>query len=110
MLHTDAAQQRHGNSPASAPEASQQKPPRVQKQTNPGLPAPQRMNSQLGDTTAADLPAGSMGTSHISMMYGGHTPPPPWNSTPHAVMRTLQQVPDPIKIGRAQHEHTAQLA
>ena len=58
MIHTDAAQQRPGNPPASAPEASQQKPPRAQKQPNPGLPASQRMNSQPGDTTTTDQTAG----------------------------------------------------
>jgi len=58
MLHTDAAQQRPGNPPASAPEASQQKPSRAQKQANPGFPASQRMNSQPGDTTAAHQTAG----------------------------------------------------
>ena len=84
MLHTDAAQQRPGNPPASAPEASQQKPPRAQKQANPGLPASQRMNSQPGDTTAADQTAGTLDTSHTSLIHDGLTPPPPWNSTPHA--------------------------
>ena len=58
MLHTEAAQQRPGNPPASAPEATQQKPPRAQKQANSGLPALQRMNSQSGDPTAADQTAG----------------------------------------------------
>jgi len=71
MLHTDAAQQRPGNLPASAPEASQQKPPRAQKQANPGLPASQRMNGQPGDTTAADQTAGTLDTSHTSLIHDG---------------------------------------
>jgi len=81
MLHTDAVQQRPGNLPASAPEASQQKSPRAQKQANPGRPASQRRKSQPGDTTAADRTAGTMDTSHISVIHDGLAPPPPWNST-----------------------------
>jgi len=109
MLHTDAAQQRPGNSPASAPEVSQ-KQPRAQTQANSEFPASQRMHSEPGDTTAADLTAGTMDISHTSLIHGGLTPPPPWNPTPHATTPTLQQVLDPTKIGRAQHELRARLA
>jgi len=109
MLHTDAAQQQPGNPPASAPEASQ-KQLRAQKQANSEFPASQRMHSQPGDTTAADLTAGTMDTSHTSLIHGGPTPPPPWNATPHATTPTLQQVLDPTKIGRVQHERRAWLA
>ena len=109
MLHTDAAQQRPGNSPASAPEASQ-KQPRAQTQANSEFPASQLMHSQPGDTTAADLTAGTMDISHTSLIHGGLTPPPPWNPTPHVTTPTLQQVLDPAKIGRAQHELRARLA
>ena len=110
MLHTDAAQQRPGNLPASAPEASQPKPPRAQEQAHPGRPAAQRRKSQLGNTTAADRTAGTMGTSHISVIHDGPAQPPPWNSTPHALTQTLQKVLDLTKIGRVQHERSAQLA
>ena len=109
MLHTDAAQQRSGNSPASAPEASQQKSPRPQKQANPGRPVSQRRKSQPGDTTAVDRTAGTMGTSHINLIYDGLAPPPPGNSTPHAATPTLHLLA-PIIIGRAQYEHRAQPA
>ena len=109
MLYTDAAQQRPGNLPASAPEASQPKPPRAQEQAHPGRPAAQRRKSQLGNTTAADRTAGTMGTSHISVIYDGPAQSPPWNSTPHTSTQTLQQVLDLTKIGRVQHERRAQL-
>ena len=82
MLHKDVAQQRPGKQPASAPEASQ-KPLRAQEQTNSKIPTFQRMNSRPGDTTAADLMAGNMDTSHISLIHGGPSPPPRWDSTPH---------------------------
>jgi len=110
MLHTDAAQQRSGNSPTSAPEASQQKSPQAQKHANPGRPSSQRRKSQPGDTTAADRTAGTTDTSHISLIHNGLAPPPPWNSTPYAATPTLQQVNAPIIIGRAQYEHRAQPA
>ena len=106
MLYTDAAQQRPGNLPASAPEVSQPKPPRAQEQAHPGRPAAQRRKSQL----AGDRTAGTMGTSHISVIHDGPAQPPPWNITPHASTQTLQKVLDLTKIGRVQHERRAQLA
>jgi len=108
MLHTGAAQQRPGNPPASAPEASQ-KQPRVQTQANSEFPASQRTHSQPSDTTAADLTTGTMGTSHTSLIHGGHTPPPPWNPTPQVTTPTLQQVLDATKIGLVPHECRARL-
>ena len=110
MLHTDAAQQRPGNLPASAPKASPSKPPRAQVRTNPGRPAAQYRKSQLGNTSAADQTAGTMGTSHISVIQDGPAQPPPWNSTPHTSTQTLQQVNAPTILGRAQNEHKAQPA
>ena len=68
------------------------------------------MNSQPGETTAADQTAGALDTSHTSLIHDGLTPPPPWNSTPHTVTPTLQQVLDPTKIGRVQHERRAHFA
>ena len=94
----------------SAPEASQPKPPRAQEQVHPGRPAAQRRKSQLGNTTAADRTAGTMGTSHISVIHDGPAQPPPWNSTPHASTQTLQKVHDLTKIGRVQYERRTQLA
>ena len=107
MLHMDAAQHRPGNLP-SAPQASK-KPLRAQNQAN-GCTVSQRRQSQPGDTTAADRTAGTMGTSHISVIHDGPAQPPPWNSTPHASTQTLQKVLDLTKIGRVQHERRAQLA
>ena len=66
--------------------------------------------SQLGNTTAADRTAGTMGTSHISVLHDGRTSPPPWNSTPHAPTQTLQQVNAPTIIRQAPHEHRVQHA
>jgi len=97
MLQTDAAHQRPGNTPASAPEASHHKSPQTQKQENPGLPASQRRKSQPGETTAADLTAGTMDTSHIRLIYGGHPPPSPWNSTPHESRQYCSQYLNPSK-------------
>jgi len=109
MLHKDAAQQRPGNQPAPAPEASH-KLPRAQKQANSEIPVSQRMNSQPGDTTAADMTAGNMDTSHTSLIHGGPRPLPPWNPTPYTTTPTLQQVLDPTKNGRVQHERMTWLA
>jgi len=83
MLHNDAAQQRPGKKPASAPEASQ-KPPQAQGRANLTNPTLQRMSSRPGDTTAASLTDGNMDTPHISLIHGRHSPPPRWDPTPHA--------------------------
>jgi len=107
MLHTDAAQQRPGNLPL-APKASQQTPLRTQNQAN-GRTVSQRRKSQPGNTIAAERWAGTIDTTYISLIHDGPTPPPPWNSTPHAAIPTLHQ-PAPTIIGRAQHERRAQLA
>jgi len=106
MLHTDAAQQRPGNLP-SAPQASK-KPLRAQNQAN-GFTTSQRRQSRPGDTTAAERPAGTMDTTHISLIHDGPPSPPPWNSTPHGTMSTLQRTA-PTTTGRAQHERKAQPA
>jgi len=52
MLHNDAAQQRPGKKPASAPEASQ-KPPRAQGRANLKIPTLKCISSRPGDTTVA---------------------------------------------------------
>ena len=52
MLHNDAAQQRSGKKPASAPEASQ-KPPRAQERANLKILTPKPISSRPGDTTVA---------------------------------------------------------
>ena len=109
MLHNDAAQQRPGNRPASAPEASQN-PPRAQGRANSKIPTLQRMNSRPGDTTAAGLTAGNMDTSHISLIHGRPSPPPRWDSTPHAPTPTLQEELDPTKNERYKYKRITQVA
>ena len=78
MLHRNAAQQRPGYLP-SAPQAFQ-KLLRAQNQAN-GCTASQRRQSQPGDTTAAERPAGTMDTTHISLIYDGTSSPQPRKST-----------------------------
>jgi len=72
MLHNDAAQQRPGKKPASAPEASQ-KPPRAQGRANLKIPTLNRISSQPGDTTAASLTDRNMDTPHIIHIHGRHS-------------------------------------
>ena len=92
MLHTDAAQQRPGNLP-SAPQASQ-KPLRAQNQTNERTTS-QLRQSQPSDTTAAERPAGTMGTTYTSLIPGGPPSPSPWNSTPHDACRHYRKLHPP---------------
>ena len=54
------------------------------KQTGVRLPTGQRRQSQPGDTTAAERPAGTMDTTHISLIHDETPSPQPRNSTPHA--------------------------
>jgi len=75
MLHNDAAQQRPGKKPASAPEASQ-KPPRAQGRANPKIPTLKRISSRPRDTTVASLTDGNMDTPHIIHIHGRHSPSP----------------------------------
>jgi len=109
MLHKDAAQQRPGNQPVSAPEVSQ-KPLRAQEQANSKIPTFQGMNSRPGDTIAADLTARNMDTSHISLIHGGPSPPPRRDSTPPALTPTLQKGPGPTKNERHKHKRMARVA
>ena len=69
MLHNDAAQQRPGKKPASAPEASQ-KPPRAQGRANLKILTLKRISSRPGDTTVASLTDGNMETPHIIHIHG----------------------------------------
>ena len=97
MLHNDAAQQRAGKKPFSAPEASQ-KPPRAQGRANLTIPTLQRMTSRPGDTTVASLTDGNMDTPHIIHIHGRHNPPPRLDPTPHATKSTLQQPYGPANM------------
>jgi len=100
---------RRSNDPASAPEASQ-KPQRAQGRTNSKILTLQRMSSRPGDTTAASLTAGNTDTSHISFIHDRPSPPPRWDSTPHAPTPTLQQALDPTKNERYKHKRMARVA
>ena len=106
MLSRNAAQQRSGNRPA-APQAFQTLP-RAQTPTN-GCTTSQVRQRQLGSTTAAQRPAGTMDTSHVSRIHDGTPPPQPRTSTPHAIMPMLQRAA-PTTTRRVQHERKAQPA
>jgi len=108
MLHNDAAQQRSGKKPASAPEASQ-KPPRAQGRANLKILTLKRISSRPGDTTVASLTDGNMDTPHISHIHGRHSPPPRLDPTPHATKSTLQQPHGPAKIMRQKFKFLARL-
>ena len=72
MLHNDAAQQRAGEQPASAPTASQ-KFSRAQTAALK-IPTPKQANRRHGDIVATGLRDGSMGAMPIHI-YGKHSPP-----------------------------------
>jgi len=108
MLHNDAAQERPGKMPTSAPEASQN-PPRTQGRANLTILTLQRMNSRPGDTTDANLTDRNMDTPHIIHVHGRHSPPPRLDPTPHATKSTLQQPHDPAKIMRQKPKLLARL-
>jgi len=100
MLHNDAAQQRSGKKPSSAPEASQ-KPPRAQERANLKILTPkneQTSSSRPGDTTVASLTDGNMDTPHIIHIHGRYSPPPRLDPTPHATKSTLQQPYGPANM------------
>jgi len=109
MLHNDAAQQRPGKKPASAPEASQ-KPPRVQRRANLKILTLKRRSSRLRDTTVGSLTDGNMDTPHIIHIHERHSPPPRLDPTPHATKSTLQQPHGPAKIMREKPKLLARLA
>ena len=73
MLHNDAAQQRAGKQPASAPKASQ-KSPRAQTAAKLKIPTLKQADSRQGDIVATGLRDGSMGAMPIHI-YGKHSPP-----------------------------------
>jgi len=109
MLHNDAAQQRPGKKPASAPEVSQ-KQPRAQGRANLTIPTLKYMSRRPGDTTAASLTDGNMATPHIIHISGRHSPPPRFNPTPHATKSALQQPHGPTKNARLKPKRLARLA
>ena len=108
MLHNDAAQQRPGKKPASAPEASQ-KPPRAQGRENLKILTLKRTSSRPGDTIVANLTDRNMDTPHIIHIHDRHSPPPRLDPTPHATKSTLQQPYGPANM-RQKPKLLAQLA
>jgi len=94
MLHSDAAQQRPGKKPASAPEASQ-KPPRAQGRANIKILTLKRISSRPGDTTAASLTDGNMDTPHIIHIHGRHSPQTLLPLTTPATTRRIQHPQSP---------------
>ena len=74
MLHNDAAQQRPGEKPASAPEASQ-KSIRTQGQAKFKISTLASKGSRPEHTNAASLTGGNMETPHIIHIHGRHSPP-----------------------------------
>jgi len=74
MLHNNAAQQRPGEKPASAPKALQIKP-RAQGRANIKSPTLKRPRSRPEDTNTASLTDGNMDTMHIIHIRGAHSPP-----------------------------------
>jgi len=88
MLHNDTAQQRPGEKPASAPEASQ-KSIRAQGRANIKIPTLTRKSSRPGDTNAASLTDGNMETLHIIYIHGRHSPPTRSDLLAHATKLPL---------------------
>ena len=88
MLHNDAAQQRAGEQPASAPTASQ-KFPRAQTAAKLKIPTLKQANSRHGDIVATGLRDWGMDAMPIHI-YGKHSPPPrptTHNTATHATMQ-----------------------
>jgi len=73
MLHNDAAQQRPGEKPASAPEASQ-KSIRTQGQAKFKISTLASKGSRPEHTNAASLTGGNMETPHMIHIHGRHSP------------------------------------
>jgi len=88
MLHNNAAQQRHGEKPTSAPKASQTIP-RAQGRANI-LISTLKQRNQHKDTQVASLTDGNMDT-HIIHIQGAHSPPLRLDLTTPAKQQTQQQ-------------------
>jgi len=99
MLHNDAAQQRPGEMPASAPKTSK-KSPRAQGQAKFRIQTLKRASSRHEDTDATGLTDGNMETSHIIHIHGRHSPPTRLHLTTPAMTQMLQHPQGPTKILR----------
>jgi len=89
MQYNNAAQQRPGEKPASAPKASQIRP-RAQGQAYIPIPTLKHLRSRHEDTKAASLTDRNMDT-HIIHIRGAHSPAPRLDLTTHAKQQTQQQ-------------------
>jgi len=88
MLHNNAAQQQHGEKPASAPTMSQIIP---QAQGREYIPIPTlKQRNRHEDTQAASLTDGNMDT-HIIHIRGAHSLPSRLDFTTHAKQQTQQK-------------------
>ena len=97
MLHNNAAQQRPGEKPASAPKALQIKP-RAQGRANIKSPTLKRPRSRPEDTNTASLTDGNMDTMHIIHIRGARSPPPQVDLMTHASHQTRQHSHGPTEI------------
>jgi len=109
MLHNDAVQQRPGEKPASAPEASQ-KSPRAQGQVNFKIPTLKRTSSRPGDTNAAGLADRNIDTTHIIHIHSRHSPPTRLDLATHVTKSTLQEPHGLTKIMRQKSKPLTRLA
>jgi len=109
MLHNDAAQQRPGEKPASAPEVSQ-KSTRAQGQANINIQTLKRQRSRFRDTNAASLTDGNTDTTHVIHIHGRHSPQPRLDLTTYAIQQTQQHPHGPAKILRQKSKLPTRLA
>ena len=101
MLHNDAAQQRAGEQPASAPNTSQ-KSPRAQRAAKSKIPTLKPADSRHGDMVATVLRDWSMDTMSPIYIHGSHSPPSlptTHEPTPHAI-RLYDTIPSGMDTGR----------
>jgi len=97
MLHNNAAQQRPGEKPVSAPFASQIAP-RAQGRAKIPIPTLKHPYSRYGETNAGSLTDGNMDTTHIIHIRGAHSPPPQLDLMTHTAPHTQQQLHGPKRM------------
>jgi len=90
MQHNNAAQQRPGEKPASAPNASQITP-RAQGRAKIPIPTLKYPRNRHEDTNAARQTDGNEGIANIIHIRGAHSPPPRLDPTTPAKQQTQQQ-------------------
>ena len=105
MLYNDAAQQRPGEKPASAPQIT----PRAQGRANFKILTLQHPRSRHGDTKAAGLTDGNRDSLHIIHIHSIHNPPLQ-DPTTHATQHTQQHSHGPAGILRQDSKPPTRLA